>query len=130
VFECLHGKPTLGEDCQVTARAGLSFHRDNHGRSAVNISSLAKGALGEHRRHDTDGIRLEIEAPGCRSRRPYVYRANLAAGRARVGEPGNAGCDSGADCRVEPQLATAGEPRLAGPASPVAVVQPVRIEAR
>jgi hypothetical protein len=23
--------------------------------------------LGEHRRHDTDGIRLEIAAPGCRA---------------------------------------------------------------
>ena len=35
---------------------------------AVNISSLANGALGEQRQHDTDGMRLEIEAPGCRSR--------------------------------------------------------------
>jgi hypothetical protein len=34
-----------------------------HDRSAVNISSFANGAFGEHRRHDTDGIRLEIEAP-------------------------------------------------------------------
>jgi hypothetical protein len=38
-----------------------------HGRSAVNISNRANGALGEHRRHETDGIRLEIEAPWCRS---------------------------------------------------------------
>jgi hypothetical protein len=29
------------------------------------MSSLANGALGEHRRHDTDGMRLEIEAPGA-----------------------------------------------------------------
>ena len=36
---------------------------DNHGRSAVNISSFANGALGEHRRHETDRIKLEIEAP-------------------------------------------------------------------
>jgi hypothetical protein len=28
------------------------------GRSAVSISSRANGALGEHRRHDTDGMRL------------------------------------------------------------------------
>jgi hypothetical protein len=28
---------------------------DNHGRSAVSISSLANGALGEHLRHDSDG---------------------------------------------------------------------------
>ena len=41
---------------------------DHHGRSAVNISSFANGALGEHRRQDTDGTRLEIDAPGCRSR--------------------------------------------------------------
>ena len=27
-----------------------------HGRSAVSISSLASGALGEHRRHYTHGI--------------------------------------------------------------------------
>ena len=30
---------------------------------ALSISNLANGALGEHRRHDSDGIRLEIEAP-------------------------------------------------------------------
>ena len=36
-------------------------------RSAVNILSLANGALGEHRRHDTDAIKLEIAAPGCRT---------------------------------------------------------------
>jgi hypothetical protein len=34
--------------------------RCNQGRSAVSISSLANGALGEHRRHDTDGMRLGI----------------------------------------------------------------------
>jgi hypothetical protein len=32
-----------------------------------NISSLANGAFGLHRRHDTDGTKLEIDAPGCRS---------------------------------------------------------------
>src|SRR5215471_6759946 len=37
----------------------------DHGLSDVNISGLANGALGEHRRHDTDGMRLEIVAPGC-----------------------------------------------------------------
>ena len=40
---------------------------DSHGRSAVSISSFANGALGEQRRHDTDGIKLETAAPGCRS---------------------------------------------------------------
>jgi hypothetical protein len=29
-----------------------------HGRSAVNISSFANGALGEQRRHEMDAIRL------------------------------------------------------------------------
>ncbi len=38
-----------------------------YGRSVVSISSLANGAYGEHRRHDSDGIRLEIDAPGWRS---------------------------------------------------------------
>jgi hypothetical protein len=33
-----------------------------YGRSTVSIFSFANGALGEHRRHDTDGIRLEIDA--------------------------------------------------------------------
>ena len=39
-----------------------------YGRSAVSISILANDACGEHRRHDSEGIRLEIDAPGCRSR--------------------------------------------------------------
>jgi hypothetical protein len=38
------------------------------GRSVVSIANFANGACGEHRRHDSDGIRLEIDAPGCRSR--------------------------------------------------------------
>ena len=33
-----------------------------YGRSTVSIFSFANGPLGEHRRHDTDGIRLEIAA--------------------------------------------------------------------
>jgi hypothetical protein len=37
-----------------------------YGLSAFNISNLANGALGEHRRHDTDGLRLEIEPAACR----------------------------------------------------------------
>ena len=44
----------------------LLLRIDIHGRSAVNVSSFANGALGEHRRQETDGIKLEIEAPGCR----------------------------------------------------------------
>jgi hypothetical protein len=41
-----------------------------HGRSAVIISSLANGALGEHCRQETDGIRLEIEAGAVPVERP------------------------------------------------------------
>jgi hypothetical protein len=36
----------------------------SYGRSAVSISSLANGALGEHLRHESDGIKLEIAPPG------------------------------------------------------------------
>jgi hypothetical protein len=39
------------------------------GRSVVSISNLANGALGEHLRQDTDGMRLEIAPPGCLSKR-------------------------------------------------------------
>ena len=39
----------------------------NHGRSAVSISTIANGALGELCRHYTDGIKLEIAPQGCRS---------------------------------------------------------------
>ncbi|MFZ0115590.1 MAG: hypothetical protein WAL15_14625, partial [Xanthobacteraceae bacterium] len=34
---------------------------------AVSISSLANGALGEHRDTTPDGMRLEIAPPGCLS---------------------------------------------------------------
>ena len=36
----------------------------HHGRSTVSISSRANGALGEHLRHESDGIKLEIAPPG------------------------------------------------------------------
>jgi hypothetical protein len=49
----------------------------NHARSAVNISSLATAHSGEHRRQDTDGIRLEIEAPGCSVERSEIDGAGL-----------------------------------------------------
>jgi hypothetical protein len=39
-----------------------------HGLTAVSISNFANGACGEQRRHDSDGIRLEIDAPRWRSR--------------------------------------------------------------
>ena len=39
----------------------------DYGRSAVNISRLANGALGEHLRHESDGMRLEIAPLGCLS---------------------------------------------------------------
>jgi hypothetical protein len=73
-----HGwmKPA-GRRAGETERQSMGLHNgrtgrtriDNHGRSAVSISSFANGALGEHRRHDSDGIRLEIAAPRRRSRR-------------------------------------------------------------
>jgi hypothetical protein len=37
----------------------------NHGRSAVSISTIANGALGELCRHYTDGIKLEIAPQGA-----------------------------------------------------------------
>jgi hypothetical protein len=39
-----------------------------YGHAAVNISSLANGALGEHLRHDADGIKLSTK--GASSPRP------------------------------------------------------------
>jgi hypothetical protein len=62
-----------------------------HGRPAVSISSRANGGLGEHRRHDTDGMRLEKIAassasppsrvnPSARNLRPaaaYPFRIAL-----------------------------------------------------
>jgi hypothetical protein len=38
----------------------------SQGRSAVSISSRANGAWGEHRRHDTERMRLKIDVPRCR----------------------------------------------------------------
>src|SRR6478752_280581 len=61
----------LPEDVCCSLLYPSIYHSDgpqeHHGRSAVSISTFANGALGEHRRHDTDGMRLEIAAPGCRS---------------------------------------------------------------
>jgi hypothetical protein len=72
-----HGRSNRAAGDEVTihhADGGLLLHLldvaqvpTDHGRSAVSISSLANGALGEHRRQDTDGMRLEIAARGCRS---------------------------------------------------------------
>ena len=49
--------------------------------TAVSVSSLANGACREHRRHDTDGMRFEIEV--C----AQVERTNLLARRTREAEP-------------------------------------------
>jgi hypothetical protein len=38
-----------------------------YGLSTLSTSSFANGALGKHRRQESDGIRLEIDAPRCRS---------------------------------------------------------------
>jgi hypothetical protein len=75
----------------------------SYGRSAANISSRAKGALGEHRRNNSDGMRLEIEAPGCRSSVRRSTAPDLPASRARDGQPGDTRRDGGANRRVEPQ---------------------------
>ena len=47
-----------------------------HGRSAVNISSLANGAMRRAPRHDSERMRLEIAASGCRSS-AEITRAEL-----------------------------------------------------
>jgi hypothetical protein len=41
------------------------LHKQAYSRSAVNISSVANGAFGEHRRQDNDGMSPEIAPPGC-----------------------------------------------------------------
>jgi len=48
--------------------------------------SLANGGFGQHRRHESEGIRLAIVAPGCRSnlRRstsPTVWQAGQRTSR-------------------------------------------------
>jgi hypothetical protein len=50
----------VGTDAYVKVRTLLRAFRGQH-------FDLANGALGEHRRPDTEGMRLEIDAPGCRS---------------------------------------------------------------
>jgi hypothetical protein len=61
----------MGKD-RLTPRGGLYLFRkldpatktktNIHGRSTVNISSFANGALGEHRHHEKDRMRFGIEA--------------------------------------------------------------------
>jgi hypothetical protein len=50
-------------EVMVNPRALWPTEIISYGLSTVSISSRANGALGEHRRHDTDGMRLEIAAP-------------------------------------------------------------------
>jgi hypothetical protein len=50
------------------------------GRPAVSISSFANGAFGLHRRHDTVGIKLEIEARVL-IERAQIDGADLATSR-------------------------------------------------
>ena len=82
------------------------------GWSAVNISSLANDALGEHRRHDTEGMVLEIDAPGCRS---SVRRSTTPtcwhAGQENESH-GTPAANRGADSRVEPEFPPAGLPGI------------------
>jgi hypothetical protein len=61
----------VGPECVIViahSRAGVSDQqqlcKEGYGCSAVNISSLANGALGEHRRAQKE-IRLADAAQGC-----------------------------------------------------------------
>ena len=59
------------EKCPVNAPSpqapcfGRKKEKIGRSRSTLGCAQFAKGALGEHRRHDPDGIRLEIAAPSC-----------------------------------------------------------------
>jgi hypothetical protein len=44
-------------------RSEGSRARDNHGRSAVNVSSRANGALGEHGRQEAHELSRVLEVP-------------------------------------------------------------------
>jgi hypothetical protein len=79
---------------------------------ALSASSFANGALGEHRRQDADGIRLEIDAAGCRSRVREIDAPDLTTGRAREREPRKSGSDCRADRRIEPERAPTGLARI------------------
>jgi hypothetical protein len=46
----------------IFCASAIALRIDAYARSAVSVSSLANGAFGERRRHDTEGMRLEIEA--------------------------------------------------------------------
>jgi len=48
-------------------RRSQSDHGTITNPSAVSICNCANGAFGEHRRHDTDGIKFDIDAAGCLS---------------------------------------------------------------
>jgi hypothetical protein len=58
----LRSVPTTVKSCR---HCGWEATDCGHGALAVNISILANGALGEHRRHYTDGIKLEIAPQGA-----------------------------------------------------------------
>ena len=65
------GNCGLGREPRARIRDGSVQYRSrvmtDYGRSAVSISSRANGALGERRRHESDGMKLEIVPPGCLS---------------------------------------------------------------
>jgi len=103
---CLNQEPQ--QQARETA-ARRSFFSGIHGRSTVSISSLANGALDEHRRHDSKGISPEIAPPGCRVRRSAEPHCPHA-GQENVNH-GSPAANRGADRRVEPQRAAAGLPR-------------------
>jgi hypothetical protein len=95
-FGSTSSPPAISDELGRSTVRSLSTRRSNgsrkqvsrcHGRSAVSIASFANGALGEHRRHDTDGIRLEIEALACRSSVRRSIDPNMRAARNLLGIP-------------------------------------------
>ena len=53
---------------EIGSRSGSKYgHQPDYALDVLSISSLAKGGSGEHRRHDGDGKRLDIDAQGWRS---------------------------------------------------------------
>ena len=72
----MHGSFGRSKSLNVGQRRLLGLR--TYGRSAVNISSRANGVWGEHRRHDTDGMRLEIAPPGCRDDRGALVHQQIA----------------------------------------------------
>jgi hypothetical protein len=82
-FPKIYGTTIRAQDGKSSIESppfALPLFTGRHGRSAVSILSPANGALGEHRLQEIEGIKLEIEAPGCRSSVQYVAERHRIAG--------------------------------------------------